>query len=194
MSEHTVTITLPRPRISRGALRGLILMVLGASVALAIVALTAGGPSSSAPSGGEQLFTAAGGGFRVAIPAGWTAVGAGELAKTPGNPLAVLRRVDHRGVVVVSETAPVRGDAKTVTAELTAQLKRRFGSFKVVGARIVAIRAGSAFLYTFVRAGAAQSIAVASIGSHTYTIDGVVAGNATDVAQQVGSIVGSFGP
>jgi hypothetical protein len=63
-----------------------------------------------------------------------------------------------------------------------------------VGARVGRIRAGAAFLYTFVHGGAAQSLTVANVHGVTYRIDTVVPAGAAAAAREAGASVGSFGP
>jgi hypothetical protein len=134
--------------------------------------------------------------FSIAVPEGWTALPGTQVAKVPGNPAAVLRRGDGRGLLVIRRSAAVQGDLRAVARTLTADLSRRFAGFRLVSARLGRVRAGGAFLYTFVRGarGTVQSLALTRIGGNTYRIDSVVSGDAPDVARQTGAIVASFGP
>jgi hypothetical protein len=138
-----------------------------------------------------RLRTAA---FSVVVPEGWRAVRPAELRAVPGTPVAMLRRADGRGVVVVRERPALAGNDRSLTRDLTAQLGRRFEGIKPVTARTVALPGGPAYVYTFARpsAGRVQSIAVAPRGGRTYTLDAVVGAGARDAAAQVGAILRSF--
>jgi hypothetical protein len=152
----------------------------GALVLLAVVGavhLFGGGTGSSDPARP----------FSIAAPAGWS------IVRGPSG--AVLRRADGRGTVIVRRIPPVSGDLRVVARDLTAQLRARVPGFKLVSARIGRVRAGGAFLYTFVRGnGAAQSLTLTKVGGATYRIDTVVPAGAPDAAREAGAAVASFGP
>jgi len=165
-----------------------------AVVLLAIVALLAlrahGGDSGAKPA----RFQAADQRFSLVVPSGWRALHGTELANTPTAPVAVLRRTDGTGVVVVHERPALASSSKSLTRELTAEVKRRFAGVQPVSARTVALPGGPAYVYTFARpaAGRVQSIAVAPRAGRTYTLDGVAGSGARTVAAQVGAILRSF--
>jgi hypothetical protein len=191
----TQALTRPHPR----GLRSTAVVAVASALAggLAILALIGlvhllGGSNGKA----AHTYTAPGHAFSIAVPEGWTAMPADQVARVPGRPAAVLRRADGRGLLVVRRTAAVHGDLRAAARILTADLSRRFAGFRLVSARLGRVRAGGAFLYTFVRGarGIVQSLALTRIGGPTYRIDSVVPGDAPDVARQTGAIVGSFGP
>jgi hypothetical protein len=191
MSDTSHALPAPRTvRIPRTALVAVASAAAGALIVTLVLALLASGGSDKRPA--PATYTAPGNAFSVALPAGWQPLGADAVRVLPSKPVAVLRRADHRGIVVFSPIAPVKGGARTLARSLTKQLRSRFEGFKLTGARLVNVRAGTAFLYTFVRGSVVQSIAVVSTRGRTYAIDAVVPGRAPDVAQQVGRIVASF--
>ena len=189
------------PPLRRTGVVAALSALAGAIVVLAVIGaahLANGGPAPAAadrPSGSERLYTAPGHAFSIAVPSGWSALTGDALARVPGAPAAVLRRADGRGTVIVHRIPALAGDLRAVARELTAQLGRRVPGFRLLGARLGRVRAGGAFLYTFVRGtGAAQSLAVTKVRDATYRIDTVVPANAPDAARQAGVAVGSFGP
>jgi hypothetical protein len=123
--------------------------------------------------------------FSIAVPRGWKAV---------GGPTTVLRRGDGSATVIVRRTGALRGSLRTIARELTMRLSARLPGFRLVAARVGHIRAGAAFLYTFVRRGAAQTLTVANVRGTTYRIDTVVRAGSPDAAREAGAAVGSFGP
>jgi hypothetical protein len=174
--------------------RGLIAAAAGATVVLvaiaAVLALRPHGGDAAKPS----RFRPADKRFSLVVPSGWRAVRGTELATTPTAPVAVLRRTDGTGLVVVHERPALASSPTSLTRELTAQVKRRFAGVQPVSARTVALPGGPAYVYTFARpaAGRVQSIAVAPRAGRTYTLDGVAGSGARDVAAQVGAILRSF--
>ena len=175
--------------------RGLIAAVAGAAVVLvAIVAAFALRPHADDTAAKPAHFRSADKRFSLVVPSGWRALRGTELAKTPTSPVAVLRRADGIGVVVVHERPALASSPRSLTRELTAQVKRRFRGVQPVSARTVALPGGPAYVYTFARpaAGRVQSIAVAPRPGRTYTLDGVAGSSARDVAAQVGAILRSF--
>ena len=188
---NDTSLPLPRPlRVPRRALVAAVPALAGAlAVTLALVLLSSSGSGRPAT---PARFTAPGHAFSVVLPPGWRAVAPRELAALPSRPAAVLRRADHRGLVVVQRIAPIKADARSLTRSLTKRLRARLGDVKVAGARLVTLRRGTAYVYTFVRGATVQSVAVVASARATYAINAVVAGSAPDVARQVGEIVGSF--
>jgi hypothetical protein len=181
------------PTTSRG--RGLIAAVAGAAVVLAaIAAVVALRPHGDDGATTTARFESADKRFSLVVPSGWHALRGAELAKTPTAPVAVLRRTDGTGVVVVHERPALASSSRSLTRDLTTQVKRRFAGVQPVSARTVALPGGPAYVYTFARpaAGRVQSIAVAPRAGRTFTIDGVAGSGARDVAAQVGAILRSF--
>lgn len=192
MSDQAHTIELPRTiRIPRTAVVAAGCALAGAAGVLVVLALLARGGSERKPA--APHYVAPGAAFSVALPSGWAALTPAQVRAVPSHPVAVLRRADHRGLVLFNEIAPIDGSLKSVTRSLTKKLRGRFAGFTPNGARLVTLRSGTAYLYTFVRGNVVQSITVATAGGHTYAIDSVLPGDAPDVARQVGRIVLSFG-
>jgi hypothetical protein len=184
-----VTAAQPLPRTALVALGS---AVAGAVAILAAIGALHLGGGGSPDAGSSQVFT--GSGFSLSVPDGWTALRGHDLAAVPGSPLAVLRRADGHGVVIVRQTSALSGDLRTVARRLTAQLKARVPGFRLVSARIGSVRAGGAFLYTFARGSSAQSLAVTRVGAKTYRIDSIVPAGSAGAARQAGAIAASFGP
>jgi hypothetical protein len=194
VSANALVRPLPRAARGTGAVAGLSALAgaLAILAAMSVVNLLSGSHDGAA----AHSYTAPGHAFSVKVPDGWSALGGEQLAKVPGTPAAMLRRADGRGVVIVRRIPTVRGNLPTIAKDLTSELRRRLSGFHLVSARLGRVRAGAAFLYTFVRGtrGTAQSLAITSVRGATYRIDSVVPGDAPDAARQAGAIVGSFGP
>lgn len=192
MNSQVLAAPLPRASRRRTLLLALLAAVAGAAIAAGILAASSG--DSSSPQRAKELR---GPGFELAYPAGWAPARAAELAKLPGRPVAVVRRADGKGVVIVRRKgAPEDQSLKALTRDLNAGLSRRFSDFRFVSARVTRVRGGNAFLYTFVRTKqkTAQSIALVRVGQANFTLDAVAASGDARAAREVAAIVRSFGP
>jgi hypothetical protein len=182
------------PSADRTPTLRLIAAVAGAAIVIAaivaVVALRPHGDDATKPA----RFQSADKRFSLALPTGWRALRGAELAKVTSAPAAVLRRTDGTGLIVVHERPALKGSSRSLTRELSAQVKRRFRGVQPVSARTVALPGGPAYVYTFARPAAArvQSFAVAPRAGRTYTLDAVAGSGARDVAAQVGAILRSF--
>jgi hypothetical protein len=190
---NSQVLAAPLTRTSRNRTLLIVLLAALAGAAIAAGVLTAGG-GSDAPQRAKELR---GPGFELAYPAGWAPTPADELAKLPGRPVAVVRRADGKGVVIVRRKgAPRDQSLRALTRDLNAGLAKRFPDFRFVSARVARVRAGNAFLYTFVRTRqkTAQSIALVRVGRANFTLDAVAASGDVRAAREVAAIVRSFGP
>jgi hypothetical protein len=159
-----------------------LLVALGSALAggLAILALIALLPAGHGAAHDPVYQTPE---FSISVPRGWKVIGDG-----------VLGRDDRSGAVIVRRTGKLHGSLRTVARDLTTRLSARVPGFRLVGARVGHVRAGAAFVYTFTRSGAAQSLTLASVRGQTYRIDTVVRAGSPDAAREAGAAVGSFGP
>jgi hypothetical protein len=133
-------------------------------------------------------------GFTLRYPAGWKPVSKGELARLPNRPLAVVRRTDKKGILILNRHAHTAGNLNQVARQLDRQLKRRIPDFRKVSEQRVNIKAGSALFYSYIRKrkGTVHTVAVVPVGANDYTLNGVVAAGAKSVARDVGSMIRSF--
>jgi hypothetical protein len=180
-----IAASAPRRRFLTAALAGAV------AVLAAVAAVVALRPhADDAPT----RVRAADARFSLALPHGWRALRGAELHAVPSSPVAVLRRADGRGLVVVHERPALAKSTRSLTHELTAQVARRFRGVQPVSARTVALPGGPAYVYTFARPAArrVQSVAVAPRAGRTFTLDAVAGSGAPDVAAQVGAILRSF--
>lgn len=167
-------------------------VVLAAMVVL-LVALGQGGrttPASPAVSGPPDAP------FEVEYPRNWRALGEAQRLQLPGQPLAVLRRADGQGTVIVAKRAPLTTPLEQLPAALERKLGRRFPDFREIGAKVVRLGDSPALVYTFARTktGAAQSLVVVPSGDHSFTLNAVVAPHAPEAAREVGAILATFRP
>jgi hypothetical protein len=192
MNSQVLAAPLPQSSRRRALMIALLAALAGAAIAAGVLAAT--GTDSSAPQRAKELR---GPGFALAYPSGWAPAPSAELAKLPGHPAAVVRRGDGKGVVIVRRKgAPRDQTLKALTADLNKGLGKRFADFRFVSSRVARVRAGNAFLYTFVRTKqkTAQSIALVRVGKANFTLDAVAASGDARAAREVAAIVRSFGP
>lgn len=166
-----------------------------AAAALALLGFVAAQLLLSGEDGpSTRTLTPAGGTFELDYPAGWRAASAEELLAHPAHPDALVRRGDGRGIVMVHETAGLRGSLESLERDLRRQVERRLPDAKPVAMRVVRLSTGPALSYTFVRerTGIVQGIVAAPAAGRTYLIDSVAQGDAPEVARQAGVIVRSL--
>ena len=192
MNSQVLAAPLPRTSRRRTLLIALLAALAGAAIAAGMLVATR--DDAPAPAHAKELRADD---FALAYPAGWAPTRADELAKLPGRPAAIVRRKDGKGVVIVRRKAAPRDQSlKALTRDLSAGLDKRFDDFRFVSSRVARVRAGNAFLYTFVRTKqkTAQSIALVRVGKTNFTLDAVAASGDPRAAREVAAIVRSFGP
>ena len=192
MNSQVLAAPLTRTSRKHTLLVALLAALAGAAIAAGMLVATRG--DAPAPAHAKELRADD---FALAYPAGWAPTRADELAKLPGRPAALVRRKDGKGVVVVRRKAAPRDQSlKALTRSLSAGLENRFDDFRFVSSRVTRVRAGDAFLYTFVRTRqkTAQSIALVRVGKTNFTLDAVAASGDPRAAREVAAIVRSFGP
>jgi hypothetical protein len=181
--EHQTRFSLLSGRV-RVALLGLV----AAGLAVVAVALLTGGGSSG---GGAVSGPNA---FNISYPKTWSSLPKNKLDSLPGHPLAVLRRTDGQGVVVIrSEAGAPPADLNKLGADLARQLKRRDSSLKIHTQKLVKLRSGEALFTSYLaRTGRVQSSVVVPAGKRTFTINTFSRGGADNVAREIGKMILSF--
>jgi hypothetical protein len=182
-------------RAVRRPLWPLALVVLLAAAAVVLTATVLRGEDRSSSSS-PTLSGPASAPFEVEYPSTWQAVGESQRLQLPGQPLAVLRRRDGAGTVVVTERPPVTTPLDELPRGLKARLSQRFPDFREVGAKVVSLGDTRALVYTFARTktGTAQSLVVVPSGDRSFTLNAVVPPRSPEAAREVGAIIASFRP
>ncbi|MFL5826219.1 MAG: hypothetical protein ACJ76V_06815 [Thermoleophilaceae bacterium] len=174
--------------------------LLGAAAAITAVlvvsgVLLLGGGEAKRPADSSRTIVDKSHRFALSYPkSGWNTVPAAGLSRVPSRPAAVLQRGDRRATIVVRDGASLKGDLVQIARGLTPQLKRRFGDFRPLSARIVRLAGGPALAYTFARTrtGTVQTELVAPAKGRSFTVEAVTRGDDPRVAREVGAILRSF--
>ena len=134
--------------------------------------------------------------FHVDYPKTWKPLAQSQLAELPGRPVAVLRRIDGQGTIVVAARPALTTPLPRVAAGLKKNLRTRFNDFREIGAKLVTLHGARSLIYTFARTktGTAQSIAVVPAGDRSFTLNAIVPPQSPDSAREVGAIFASFDP
>jgi hypothetical protein len=134
--------------------------------------------------------------FSLDYPSTWKPLDRAQLAELPGQPVAVLRRSDGRGTVVVTLRPPLTTPVERLPAQLKRRLDKRFPDFREIGAKVVTLGGSRSLVYTFARTrtGTAQSLVVVPAGDHSFTLNAVVPPQSPESAREVGAIIASFDP
>lgn len=180
-------------RLSDNGVRvGAIAVILAVVAVILVLVLHTGGSSNqqnSAQGGGPTLP------FNITFPPSWTPVHHGQLATYPGNPVMVLLRENHTGVVVITRA---RSDPKlglsTLGPTVAKRIADRFPDTRTTASKLINVRSGKAFYYSFVRtqAGTVNALLVVPAGAVTYEFNSVTPGNQSQAAKEVGQIFASF--
>lgn len=182
------------PRISSG-LKASAAALLAAAVVVAVIGVFS--TREDHPKTNTKALHSQALGFSLTYGKGWTPAPAATLANVPSKPAALLRRNDRKGLVTVRQTGSARmAQPRKLAIDMRRDLARRFPDFRAVSARVVPIRAGHAFLFTFVRTRSrvVQTIALAEVGKRTFQLEGIVPGDAPQAARETAAILSSFGP
>jgi hypothetical protein len=178
-------------RTARFRLRVLTAILVGVALGVAaffvVRALTGSEDNAGKLEGPDDTFT-------LSYPDDWAPLSKEELEKLPGSPLAVVRRKDRKGIVIINAQGRVTRDLDKFSRQLDRKLKGEIPDFGKVSSRSVTIKAGRAFLYTYIRKrrGTVQIVVAVPVGPRGYTLNAVVQGGAEDVARQVGAMIRSF--
>jgi hypothetical protein len=166
--------------------------LLAVGVAVGLVALFTGGGSSS--NGGTLSSSSTDNAFNISYPKSWSPLAADKVASLPGHPLAVLRRNDGQGVVVIRrESGAPPANLSQLGAQLGQQLKRRVPGLKLHTSKLVKIRSGTALYTSYItKQGRVQSVVVVPAGNRIFSINTVSRGGADNVAREIGKMILSF--
>jgi hypothetical protein len=174
---------------SRNVLLAAVIVALAIGAFLLINALGDDGTSNRGTLKGssEDAFT-------LNYPPSWKPLSGDALAKLRDRPLAVLRRKDGKGFVIVRREKRAPKNFGAFSADLTRELERRVPDFEKRSSRIVKISAGKAFLYSYIRkrTGTVHTVVLVPAGKRSYALNTVSTGGAEDVARQVARIILSF--
>jgi hypothetical protein len=167
-----------------------------AAVAFFVLAIVFGVKAFTGDDGGKpgQLEVSGSDSFKLNYPNRWQPLSGEELEALPGRPLAVIRRKDGEGFVVVRRESRAPRDFQAFSTDLTRALDKRVPDFQRQSARTIRVRAGSAFFYSYIRRrkGTVHTVVIVPAGERSYAINTISPGGAEDVAREVARIILSF--
>ena len=194
--EKTEAAPPPRaPRPARARPRKDLLIGVGALGVLVVAAIVYA--LIGALSGPEQPTAVAGPAnapFRVNVPNSWRTFTQAELSALPGDPVAVMRRKDGKGFLVVRQEGKSPKSFESFTSELDRELERKLPDFQKRTGRTLQIKAGPAFFYSYIRkrGGTVHTVVVVPAGNRSYALNTVAQGGEDDVAKEIGRMIVSF--
>jgi hypothetical protein len=132
--------------------------------------------------------------FTLSYPKAWRPLSGSELDKLPGNPLAVVRRKDGKGFVVLRRERRAPKSFGAFSGDLTKALDKRVPDFQKRSSKVIELGAGKAFFFSYIRKtkGTVHTVVVVPAGKRSYVLNTVSRGGAEDVARQVARIILSF--
>jgi hypothetical protein len=168
----------------------LIAGIVIAAAAIFLVAKLLGGDDNKA----GKLTGSSKNGFTLSYPKSWRPLSSAELAKLPGHPLAVVRRKDGKGFVVLRKEGRAPKSFNAFSDDLTQALEKRVPDFKKGSSKVIPLSGGKAFFFSYIRKtkGTVHTVVVVPAGKSSYVLNTVSQGGARDVARQVARIILSF--
>ena len=135
--------------------------------------------------------------FVLQYPGGWRRVPKRELQQldVETTPAAAIRRSDGRGQVTLTVSGPLEKPVEGMREDFVAALEEKYGdTFDLVTSSIIEVPAGRAMYTSWVlrEDGRVQGHLTVQVGQHSYLLDAALLAGASDVARDVGAILGSF--
>jgi hypothetical protein len=132
--------------------------------------------------------------YTLSYPASWRPLSGAELDKLPGHPLAVLRRKDGKGFVVLRKEGRAPKSFGAFSGDLSRALDKRVPDFKKGSSKVITVNGDKAFFLSYIRQtkGTVHTVVVVPAGKRSYVLNTVSRGGARDVARQVARIILSF--
>ena len=173
-----------RTLVALGVLAALVVVVIGA------VALFGGDDKSSS----GKLTGDSGDSYTLSYPDSWRPLSGKELDQLPGNPLAVVRRKDGKGFVILRKEGRAPKSFSAFSGDLTQALDKRIPDFQKRSAKVVKLSSGNAFFFSYIRKtkGTVHTVVLVPDGKRSYVMNTVSRGGSEDVARQVARIILSF--
>jgi hypothetical protein len=132
--------------------------------------------------------------FTLSYPSSWRPLTGRALDRQPGNPLAVVRRKDGKGFVVLRKEGRAPKNFTAFSADLNRALDKRVPDFQKRSSKVIEIGAGKAFFFSYIRRtkGTVHTVVLVPDGKRSYVLNTVSRGGAEDVARQVARMILSF--
>jgi hypothetical protein len=176
-----------RPGVGRGALALAALATVAAGTFL-LVELRGGGSTGGTLRGDSNDP------FTLSYPQSWRPLSQDELDALPGRPLAVVRRKDGKALAVLRREGRAPKSFSAFSTPLSRALEKRIPDFQRLSSRIVTLRAGKAFFYSYLRKrqGTVHTVVLIPAGNRSYALNTVSRGSSEEVAREVARIILSF--
>jgi hypothetical protein len=141
-----------------------------------------------------EITGSGGDSFTLSYPKSWLALSGKQLSKLPGPPLAVVRRKDGKGFVILRKEKRAPKNFNAFSADLTKALDKRVPDFEKRSSKLVQIAAGKAFFFSYIRktTGTVHTIVLVPAGKRSYVLNTVSSGKSNRVAREVARIILSF--
>lgn len=171
-------------------------LLVGAAVALLVLAvyLAANALFGGDDSNKGELKGSSENNFTLSYPTAWRPLSSKELAKLPGHPLAVVRRKDGKGFVVLRKEGRAPKNLSSFSGDLTKALDKRIPDFQKRSSKTIKLSGGNAFFYSYIRKskGTVHTVVLVPNGKQSYVLNTVSSGGSEAVARQIARIILSF--
>jgi hypothetical protein len=169
-------------------------VVLGVLIALAVAVFAATQLLGDDDGKTGELHGSSKDSYTLSYPSSWRPLSGKDLDKLPGSPLAVVRRKDGKGFVVLRREGRSPKSFNAFSGDLSKALDKRIPDFQKRSAKVIDIGAGKAFFFSYIRKtkGTVHTVVVVPDGKRSYVLNTVSRGGSEDVARQVARIILSF--
>jgi len=131
--------------------------------------------------------------IHLTYPSDWRAVSVKTVRGVPSDALIVLQRKDKSGVVIVLSggRAPAFNTASADTIGVT--LAKTYGDYKFLSARVLRLKLGKAFLFSYLRTkqGMLHTITFIPVGNRSFLIETASPPSNGKVGTEIGKILES---
>lgn len=184
----------PPRRRPRPALLGAGAVLLFVAAALAAFVLSRPEAGSGRSAGARSVSGPPEAAFRLPVARGWRALDGEALATQPRRPLALVRRRDGSGLIVVRAAGRAPASFEAFSRQLDREFARRLPDFERRTARVVRVRAGRALFYSYIRTrgGTVHSVVLVPSGGRSFVLDSVARGGQPRVAEEIGRMIVAF--
>lgn len=170
------------------------LAIFGGAALLVVVAFLLISEQDNKGKSGGQLTGTAKDRFTLSYPGSWRPLSGEELAKQPGQPIAVVRRKDGKGFVVLRKEGRAPKNFTAFSSDLSRALDKRVPDYQKRSSKVIKIAAGQAFFFSYIRkqTGTVHTIVLVPAGKQSYVLNTVSSGKSKSIARQIARIILTF--
>jgi hypothetical protein len=182
-----------RNRVHRLPVLGGVILVAAAALLIAVFGFgwLRGSPGQHASVGSSGSAIPR---INLVLPNDWARVSASSVTGAPKAALAVIQRRDKTALLVILRTTSVPSFGRAFSTTLNRQLAGRYADYKFISAKVITIRPGKVFVFSYLRAkqGLLHTITIVPAGSQGYVVTTASPPSARKAAAEIGTMLHSI--